>query len=241
VSTDGFDAGNHRLREADRPRLAFLVPEGNVVFESDAHNRFGPNVEIAVRSVPWRPMPPADQFEARKHLSRSVAGIADWRADAVCLACTTMTTTNFEARSRYAVALETLCGCPATTVGDAMLAALNDIGARTIAVITPYSQRATDAVRDFFASEGFRVLDAKGLGLSAPDSIQAVEPRSIALQAALAAQAGVDRVVLACANFRALEALELLPTETRQLCLTSNQAALAATHALAVGSPGLGR
>ncbi len=75
------------------------------------------------------------------------------------------------ASRRLRAFIEDATGLPVTTASDAVVAALNILGARKIALVTPYPLAANRSpmaanrnLEAYFSAHGFSVVDAAGLG-----------------------------------------------------------------------------
>lgn len=90
-----------------------------------------------------------------------------------------------EGSAAFGRRLEELAGVPITIGSTALERALRTLGARRVALLTPYAPTITNRVRRFLEESGFEVLEALSLQIPTPLEIAAVPP--VRLREALAA------------------------------------------------------
>lgn len=122
----------------------------------------------------------------------------------------------------------------AITSAGAMLGALRLIGARRVAIASPYDRRLSDRLANFLTEAGFEVPSTTFLGLT--DHIAQVSRRSIAELIRTSAHPDADAVFVSCTSLRTQGMIAELEAEIGCPIMTSNQvtlwAALAAADAL---------
>ena len=91
------------------------------------------------------------------------------------------------------------------TTAGAMVAALEHIGARKIAVITPYLDLVNERIRAFLAHSGISVEILSTFHARTVEELAAIQPRQIADRARDVMQPGIDALFIACSQ---------LPTRT---------------------------
>lgn len=108
----------------------------------------------------------------------------------------------------------------------ALREALASLGARRIALLTPYVRELNAAFYAAFEELGIQVAAVGGFHLRRDVDIPAVDPDCLgdALAVLLEGVEGVEAVVMPCTNLRALERLEALEARFGIPCLSSNQA-----------------
>lgn len=116
---------------------------------------------------------------------------------------------------------------PIVTSAGALINGLKTLGARKVAIITPYMRPLTDLVVDYIEHQGFEVVDS--IALEIPDNLEvaAQDPMNlIEIYKRLNLQ-GVDVIVAsACVQMPSLEAVDLIekesgiPVTTAAICTT---------------------
>jgi maleate isomerase len=115
----------------------------------------------------------------------------------------------------------------AVTVLRAVLMQLQTLGARKVAVFTPYIEDLTNSIASSLAEAGFPPLKAAGMGIRANLEIGRVTPAEIvSFVKSQIEGCAPDCVFLSCTNWRAIEAIEPLQSILGIPIISSNQAAI---------------
>lgn len=126
---------------------------------------------------------------------------------------------------------------PALTTSGALLAALTEIGAQRIAVVTPYTKSVTDSLEDYLGEAGIEVTGRSYLGLTR--HIWKVPYRDVVEMAREAVADSPDALFISCTNLPTYDVIPQLEAELRMPVLSANQvtvwAALRAIGKRAVG------
>ncbi|MGC4365366.1 maleate cis-trans isomerase family protein [Hydrogenophaga sp. R2] len=119
---------------------------------------------------------------------------------------------------------------PVVTSAGALIQGLQRIGAKKIAVLTPYMKPLTQLVVDYIQHEGIEVQDAVSLEISDNLQVGAQDPRAPIELSRRLVTANCDAVVLsACVQMPSLPSIQ--PVEDR-LGLPVLSAAVCTTHAM---------
>jgi maleate isomerase len=119
--------------------------------------------------------------------------------------------------------LENGAEAPVVTSAGALVRALDVIGAKRIAVVTPYMKPLTKLVVDYISAEGFDVVDS--VALEIPDNLDVGRHDQGRLPGIVADMniADVDAIVLsACVQMPSLGAVARVEAETRKPVLTAS-------------------
>ncbi len=127
-------------------------------------------------------------------------------------------------------------GIPATTTTTAVLSALRAIGARRLAIATPYIDELNDIERDFFERSGFEVLSIAGLGCGTDPEIGSLGPHDAQELARKVDRPDADALFISCTSWHVVDTVPLMEREHRKPVITSNLAGAWAVLA-AVGAP----
>ncbi|MFD7918377.1 decarboxylase [Streptomyces sp. NPDC059740] len=126
---------------------------------------------------------------------------------------------------------------PALTTSGALLQALGEVGARRVAVVTPYTKSVTDSLESFLGEGGVHVTGRAYLGLTR--HIWKVPYRDVVDMARQAVVGGADALFISCTNLPTYDVIPQLEAELRMPVLSANQvtmwSALRAIGAEAVG------
>jgi maleate isomerase len=119
---------------------------------------------------------------------------------------------------------------PVITSAGALIEAIHAIGAKRVAVVTPYMKPLTEMVVDYIRHEGIDVADWRALEISDNLKVAAHDPMNLPGIVAGMQTADVDAVVLsACVQMPSLAAVPLVEAQTGKPVIT---AAIATTWQL---------
>lgn len=110
---------------------------------------------------------------------------------------------------------------PAVTTSGALLAALAEIGARRVAVVTPYTRSVTDSLEAFLREAGIAVTGRAYLGLTR--RIWQVPYRDVVDMARSAVVGAADALFISCTNLPTYDVIPQLEAELRLPVLSANQ------------------
>jgi len=155
-------------------------------------------------------------------LREGVLALSAVAPDVVAYACTSGSFVSGTAGERAMSAAMTQAGdLPALTTSGAMIEALHEIGARRIAVVTPYTKSVTDALEDFLGESGITVTGRSYLGLTR--EIWRVPYRDVVDMAREAVVDAPDALFISCTNLPTYDVIPQLEAELRMPVLSANQ------------------
>lgn len=176
-------------------------------------------------------------------LERAAREVATAQVD-VIVQCSTLAALGREAEIRERI--EQATGIPGITVLGSTVAALGAIGARRVALASPYTDDQNSALGKYLGSCGFEVVATRGLNKVRSIEFGAEEPHVFYRLGREVARAALDAdtLLLSCGNTRTFEVLEALEWDTGFEVISTNQAALwNALRVAGIGEPikGFGR
>jgi len=245
---------------AARPlRIGLVVPSSNTTMETElpamlhAREAVLPAERFTFHSARTRMqhVTPEQLRAMNAQAERAAAELADLRPDAVASACLVAIMAQGAghhrvAEAQIADALEREgAAAPVISSAGALVAVLHHLGARRVAMVTPYRKPLTQLVADYVEDAGVAVHDALSLEVADNLAVGALDPAGLLAHARTLDLTGCDALVLsACVQMPSLPAIE--PVE-RELGLPVLSAATATAHELlrALGLeprvPGAGR
>lgn len=237
-----------RLRppESDPPRLGVIALATDLTFERDAARLIGwDEATVHVARIPFENPTTPDSLRAMGPRIAAAAGLLVPGADlaAVAFACTAASVTIRNAVVRAAIA-EVRPGVPVLTPSSAGVAALRALGARRIALLTPYLAETTAPMVGFFEAAGFSVVRVGCFGLADDRDMARLDHDSLIEAAVTLDGPDVEAVFLSCTAMPSLEVIEAIEARLGKPAVGSNQATLWAMRALAglpAGPRGVGR
>jgi maleate cis-trans isomerase len=146
---------------------------------------------------------------------RLARDFADESLDLVAYGCTAAGFLAGPARdAAIASELSEITGKPVVTTASAMTAVLRHIGARRIALVTPYQDFVNERLRAFLVQSGIAVEVLASFGAQTVDELAAITPEEIAARARDAMQPACDALFIACSQ---LPTRNILPGLERDL------------------------
>nr|WP_176461446.1 aspartate/glutamate racemase family protein [Bordetella genomosp. 1] len=212
-----------------RAKIGLIVPSTNTVNEPEFY-RMAPD-GVTIHSGRAINAGPATQ-ENYDRMARGVLEAADLirtaEVDVVAYGCTS---------GSIVCSLDELCdgmseraGAPAIATAGAVVAALRALGARRVAVGTPYIDFVNVREREFLEQYGFDVVSIEGLDLGHTQEerrdIGRVPPQVAYQLARDIDRPDADAIFLSCTNLATIDMIERIEDELGKPVVTSNQATL---------------
>ncbi len=206
-------------------RLGLIVPSWNTVMEYETARLVPPGVSVHVSRIAHT----ADTEENLRHMAVLVpdaaALLAHARVDAICFGCTAsgFIQDGVGADAALARAVEHETGVPTVTTSQSIVDGLRLLGARRVAVASPYERWLNEYLGRYLEGAGFAVVGLAGFGTQeharcSPEETMALATRVLTDDA--------DALVISCTNFRTLEIIDRLETTTGRPVVTSTQASV---------------
>lgn len=214
-------------------RIGLLVPSSNTVLEPDLTRHFDGRATVhAARMYLADPVTPAAEIEMLDDAAEPAArDLGTLEPDLVVFGCTSAgslrgAVADRELRDR----LGRICGTPVIGILDSVGRSLRARNAQRISLLTPYPDELTDALVAGLRQEGFELRDVVGLGIDSNLATGRIEPARIVDEARQMTTAGSDALVIACANLRAVEAIQAVEAACGIEVVTSCSAAIEAVE-----------
>lgn len=145
--------------------------------------------------------------------------------DVIAFACTSATFLDGRAASKAVAArIGEAAGVPSVTTSESVVEALHALGARRVALATPYVSWVVDAQRRFLEESGFEVTAAVGLERTGGSEISLSTSDEVRSLVSEADSSDADAVLVSCTDLPVLELVEELEHRHGKPVVTSNQA-----------------
>lgn len=155
-------------------------------------------------------------------LHEAVRALNEVAPEVVAYACTSGSFVGGVAGERAMGEAMTRAGAAhAVTTSGALLDALAELGARRIALVTPYTVSVTQALEDYLAEADVRVTSRASLGLVR--HIWKVPYRDVVAMARRAAGDAPDALFISCTNLPTYDVIPQLEAELRIPVISANQ------------------
>lgn len=210
-----------------KARIGLIVPSTNTINEPEFWRMAPEGVGIfTARAMLQGRATPESYFEMAKAVSGAADQLATAEVDIVAYGCTSG---SFVCPMEDLIDdMQTRTGRPALAAAGAVVAALRALGARRVALATPYIDFVNQREREFLQEQGFEVVSLEALDLGHTQEerrgIGRVPPEAIDRLARLADRPEADVVFISCTNLASLGVVERLEAELGKPVITSNQA-----------------
>ncbi len=192
-----------------RGKIGLLVPSLNTTMEHDFHRMAPDGVSVQVTRVPTEAEGTIEALEEMGRSARECAKLlAPARPQVVVFGCTSASFVNgAEWTANLERQVAEVAGCPVISTAKAMTAALKHVGARRVAVLTPYVDATNQRLRTYLESAGLEVADLHGLSIldmysHADISSEELEKAALGLDTSEA-----DAVFIACTQLKSVDIL----------------------------------
>lgn len=155
----------------------------------------------------------------------AAAILPDDGLDVICYACTSGTVAVGEEKTLRLIETGARGAAP-TTLMTAVTEALAALGAKSIAVATPYVDELNGHIASHLMSKGLSITRFQGLNLDYDRDMIRVAPDYLAEFAKSLDSPEADAILISCGALRAMEIVDQLEQDTGKPVVCSNQAML---------------
>jgi maleate isomerase len=235
-------------------RIGLIVPSSNTTMETELPELLARHEEQFTwhsARVRMKHVTP-EELDAMVQASDGAAvALADAPVEAIAYACLVAVMcrgagAHRDVECRLASALEDAARRPpVVSSAGALISGLHTLGARRVAMITPYMRPLADEVAAYVRSEGVEVSEAVALEVADNVEVGRLDPATLIPEARRVAAGDVDAIVLsACVQMPSLPVVQLVEDELGLPVLTAATATareLLLTLGLEPVVPGAGR
>lgn len=208
----------------DRLRLGIVVPSGNRVAEPEIGAMFPEGVAPFFTRLKLTGSSAADLAAMVEDLDDATDLLADVDPGLLMFHCTAVTTADPVTGRDLARRMARRSGVPASTTAEAIVDGLRALGARRIALLTPYTREVHDREAAFLVHHGFEVVSGAAMGIDTNAEMGRVEPHQL-YEFALSHQVSdADAYLYSCTAIRTAGVIDELEEELGRPVVTSNQA-----------------
>jgi maleate isomerase len=221
-------------------RIGLIVPSSNTTMETElpailgARERElgGERFTFHSSRMRMKQVTPEELRRMNEQTDRAAAEVADVRPDAVATAC--LVAIMAQGSGYHCTAQDQISGvleregasAPVVSSAGALLDALAELGARRIAMVTPYMKPLTKLVADYIESDGgVEVHDTVSLEVSDNRAVAALDPNDLREHWKRLDLTGCDALVIsACVQMPSLPAIEAVEQESGLPTLSASTA-----------------
>lgn len=214
----------------DGKRVGLIVPSTNTVMEPDLYRNLPActTVHTSRMLLEGSVTIEAEEMMLDVYLPECAKQIGTLQPDVVVFGCTSAGALRGPAyEQELAGEISKATGAPTVTIMGAVVDELQRIGAKSIAMLTPYSEEINETIKDSLETSGFTVPYMNGMDVKGAFNIAAVSPDEI-VEYVREQLEGVesDCLFVSCANLRSVDVLERIREVAGRPVVTSNQAVL---------------
>lgn len=212
---------------ASSSRIGLIVPSSNTTMETELPELFrrqtaatGHNYTFHSARAAMKQVNKEELLAMVGKASDCAAAVSDADVDVIAYACLVAVMAQGQGAHRESEEVIAKAaadnGHPADIVSSAgaLVRSLAHVGARRIAIVTPYMPELTQLVRDYIEGEGISVLDAVALGVADNLAVGRLDTARLPQLARDLNRDGVDAIVLsACVQMPSLAAVQLVEDE----------------------------
>ena len=211
-------------------RVGLIVPSTNTVMEPDLYRNLpsGTTVHTSRMLLEGSVTIEAEELMLDVYLPECARQIGTLQPDVVVFGCTSAGALRGPAyEQELAEEISKATGAPTITIMGAVVDELHRLGAKSVAVLTPYSEEINDTIRDSLKTTGFTVPYINGMDVKGAFNIAAVTPEEIVdyVQEQLEGVES-DCLFVSCANLKSVDVLNNIRVAAGRPVVTSNQAVL---------------
>lgn len=195
-------------------RVGLIIPSSNTVMEEELSQY----ITVHSTRISLKNVDESSLKKMNEELVKALELISDCHPDAIVYGCTS---------GSFVEDVEEILkksSIPAVTTSQAVVSALETLGAKTVSVATPYIDEITQKEKEFLECKGFTVVDIKGLGLLTNTDIGTQKDEKAYILAKSLKKA--DAIFVSCTNFRTFGIIETLEEERGIPVVSSNSASL---------------
>ncbi|GAA2055393.1 maleate cis-trans isomerase family protein [Williamsia deligens] len=224
----------------DVHHIGLVVPSSNVTVESEIPELLGrhPASRFSFHSTRMRmhSVTPAQLAAMNAQRERCVLEIADAGPEAIlyaCLVAVMVGGAGEHARVEGAIAEQLATGGSDAVIrssAGALVEALTDLGARRIALVTPYMRPLAAQVVAYLEAEGFEVADWAALEVADNAEVGRIPGADVMAAARSLSLTGVDALVLSCCV--QMPSLDLIEAAEQEFAVPVLSAATAGAYSI---------
>ncbi len=208
-------------------RIGLLVPSSNTTVEPEFYRALPPGVTLHVARLFLTQIAPDAILGIVQDLETQSRGLASADVDVIVLGATAPSFLKGLGYDRELIArIEAATGKRATTTSTALVAALRHLGASRVVLGAAYDDKVNAIAQAFLEANGIEVLAAQGLGMVDNLAVGRLGSDSAYELARRIDRPDAEAIVLACTNWKTMDAIERLERELGKPVISTTQASL---------------
>lgn len=207
-----------------RARLGMILPSGNRAAEPQFHAMLPAGVSLHTTRLKLTGSSQADLLAMTERVEEAAELVADSGADLVVFHCTAVTTFSPDLEQSIKERVARASGKPTTATSEAIIAALDALGAKRVVMLSPYIEAINTREVAYFRGAGFEILDCAGLDCPDAEAMMAVTPERWRQFALEHSNGSAQAYLISCTTVRSADVIEDLERDLGLPVVTSNTA-----------------
>jgi maleate isomerase len=207
-----------------RAKFGMMLPSSNTIAEPQIGAMLPPGVSLHTTRLRLRSG--REALGMLEKLEDAAQLMADAHVDRLIFHCTAVSMHAPEIPAQITARVKAITPIPLTITSEAIVAALQTLGASKIVLMTPYDQPTNDREVNFLEHSGVTVLKERGLGIDGGVEMAAVEPAVWFRETVALRDPAADAYFVSCTTIRSADVIETLEDALGKPVITSNQAML---------------
>jgi maleate isomerase len=209
-----------------RLRIGMILASKNTVAEPDVNAMLPEGVSVHTTRLHLVDTNPTALQKMTNDAEQAAALLASAEVDLIVFHCTAASTIDPEMGQKIAQRIQRSTGIASTATSEALIDALNTLGAKKIVLLSPYPQAVNDAEVAFFSHYGIQVLHEVGYIPVKGQGSPSAEPVEWQRRAMTLKHPDADAYFLSCTNIRVISIIDALEKSIHAPVISSNQAML---------------
>ncbi|MBI3041418.1 MAG: aspartate/glutamate racemase family protein [Betaproteobacteria bacterium] len=220
-------------------RIGLLVPSSNTTVEPEFYRALPAGVTLHTARLYLTKITPDAILGMVQDMETQAKLLASADVDVIVLGATAPSFLKGLGYDRELIGkIEAASGKPATTTSTALIEAIRCLGAKRVVLGSAYDEKVSAIAQSFIEASGITVLDAQGLGY-----VDNLKVGRLAADTAYDLARKVDRpdadaIVLACTNWKTMDAIDRIERDTGKPVVSTTQASVWAALRM-IGAPGV--
>lgn len=211
-------------KDTCRARIGIIIPSSNRIVEQELVPSFPPGIGVNIARLRMAGVPPSDLLPT---IARAAASLCDASCGVIVFNCTASSMEEgVEVNARILETIRKETGRIAVTTASAIAHAVEVLGVKDLALLTPYNEAVTTRQRSYLQEIGLRIVNCEFKNVSAAPNFFLL-PQEYWLQELLhLATPQAQAYLLSCANLSCMSIIERAEERLGRPLLTSNQVIL---------------
>lgn len=221
-----IDGAGERPNYGERARMGVIIPSGNTAVEPQFELYRPQGVSCHFARLALTGTSEEQLLAMPKNVEDAAALLKDAKVDIIAFHCTAVSTWDPALESDILRRIESSTGLRTIATSQAIVASLRSVGARRIAMLSPYSEHVAKREQRFMELQGLEVTWNDFLGLDKPEEMLAVSEARWMDTVRNSPLHDVDACLISCTQTRAIDMVSLGEHAFGKPIITSNSALL---------------